>query len=79
MQLQSRVSVAGTWYTDLYRTLNLDFGSSGFTGALNFSADTDNLLYPGDIKPVPEPATMLLLGTGIIGLAALGRKKFQKK
>jgi len=40
-------------------------------GITSFSGD-------GELFPVPEPATMLLLGSGLLGLAGFARKRFKK-
>lgn len=49
--------------------------ASGITG-IHFTESCGN--DAADLQPVPEPGTMLLLGSGLVGLAGFGRKKFGK-
>lgn len=49
-----------------------------FTAHYTMGCGNDNLMGQGSV-PTPEPATLFLLGTGLIGLGGMGRKKFSKK
>ena len=44
-------------------------------GDIGVDVDFQDFLVSGSITPTPEPGTMLLLGTGLLGLASLARKK----
>jgi hypothetical protein len=47
------------------------FSANNAGGTASFSASTD-------VRAVPEPGTMLLLGMGLVGVGTFGRRK-QKK
>ncbi|MGA8181146.1 MAG: PEP-CTERM sorting domain-containing protein [Desulfobacterales bacterium] len=66
-------SIAGCPSNDPGTTLSKSSISSKSVTSGTSSETKDN-----NISPVPEPATLILIGTGLFGLAAFGRNKFKK-
>ncbi len=71
-------SLAGLVQLNLTGTLKVTVSS--WYG--DFFLDSSTLIAKGDngvsTAPVPEPATMLLLGAGLLSIAGFSRKRFRK-
>ncbi len=58
-----------------YANTPIRAGLSGVFSGNHFGRFDDLLIVSDDINPVPEPGTMCLLGSGLVGLAGYGRKR----
>ena len=75
------------WFSSLMRAFSYNPSADALAGLMqkNIGQDgaMDEYVWLGEFEtkspdPVPEPVTMLLLGSGLVGLARINRKKLFK-
>ena len=66
-------------FSFLLADLGIEYGDAvNFHWTMECGNDYLNLPATVNHVPAPEPASMLLLGTGLLGIAATSRKTFKK-
>ena len=78
------VSSGGSGWSDMIVDIPTALFSGSYSNVVlfaQFSNDNDGpqeWSYLANGEPIPEPATMILVGLGLVGLSGFGRKKFKK-